>query len=89
MAIVAAMFNNVCGNAVCSMYALTIFDNISKKGGASHFSVAQDSYFVSLSGLVGALLSYYAVALCSRRAIFVGGHFLMGICLCASAFFIQ
>ena len=89
MAILIAIFNNMSGIGIVSIYAISIFDNIAKQGGASHFSALQDSYFVSLSGVIGAMLSYYTVALFSRRAIFIGGHFLMAVCLFAAAFFIQ
>jgi hypothetical protein len=48
----------------------------------------EDAYFLGLAGLIGAILSFYSVAIFSRRTLFIGGHFFMGVLLLMSAYFI-
>lgn len=89
MAIVIAFFNNMSGIGVVNIYCITIFDALQRKGAISRLTAIEDSYYIGLSGFVGAVLSYYTVSLLSRRAVFIGGHLCMAVLLFATAYFVQ
>jgi len=44
---------------------------------------------VGFASLLGAILSYYSIAIFSRRAVFIGGHFFMGVLLVMSGYYIR
>jgi len=93
MAICVATFNVLSGVCIVTVYAIIIFEKLLNNGQpkmkAARLTSKQDSYFVGLSSLLGAVLSYYSVAIFSRRAIFIGGHFVMGVLLLMSGYYIQ
>ena len=39
--------------------------------------------------VVGAILSYFTTSYFSRRALFIGGHFFMGLLMFATGYFVQ
>ena len=59
------------------------------KGKNVRLTSKQDSYFVGFASLLGAILSYYSVAIFSRRSIFIGGHFFMGVLMIMSGYYIH
>lgn len=87
MSIIVALFNNMSGIGIINIYTIAIFEAIHKKGAVSRFTPIEDGYYMGFSGFLGAFLSYYTVSLLSRRAIFIGGHFIMAILLFATAYF--
>ena len=81
ISITIAFFNQFTGIGVVNMFAVTIFYNIHKLGALSRLSQKQETYYIGLTGIIGAILSYYSIGWFSRKAIFVGGHFFMGLFL--------
>lgn len=93
MGILVAFFNVFTGVCFITVYAIIIFEKLLKnehlKVKAMHLTSKQDSYFVGFAGLTGAIVSYYSIAIFSRRAIFIGGHFFMGLLLVVSGYYIH
>lgn len=93
MAIFVALFNILSGISIVTVYAIIIFEKLLKNGQpigrAARLTSKQDSYFVGFASLVGAILSYYSVAIFSRRAIFIGGHFFMSVLLIMSGYYMH
>jgi len=90
MAIFVSVFNILSGISIVTVYAIIIFEKLlNQKGSAARLTSKQDSYFVGFASLMGAILSYYSVAIFSRRAIFIGGHFFMGVLLVMSGYYIH
>jgi len=86
MGVWLAVCLNMSGINIINVYAPTIFTEIKDKtqttGGLSPI---QNVYFVGAAGFVGAVLANFIVAYLSRRALFIGGHLLMGIFLVSVA----
>ena len=94
MAIFTAIFNIFSGISIVTVYAIIIFEKLIQPNGQlkskpARLTSKQDSYFVGFAGFLGAILSYYSIAIFSRRAIFIGGHFFMGILLVMSGYYIH
>ena len=93
MAIWGSVFNILSGVSIVTVYAIIIFEKLlnngQPKGKAARLTSNQDSYFVGFASLTGAILSYYSIAIFSRRAIFIGGHFFMGVLLMTSGYYIH
>lgn len=89
MCIAVALFNNFSGISIINIYATYIFESILKQGVISKLSARQDTYFIGGATLLGSTLSYYSIAIFSRRAIFIGGHFYMGVLLFLTGYFIS
>jgi hypothetical protein len=93
MGIFVSVFNILSGISIVTVYAIIIFEKLlnngQTKGRAARLTSKQDSYFVGFASLTGAILSYYSVAIFSRRAIFIGGHFFMGVLLGMSGYYIH
>lgn len=93
MAIWVSVFNILSGVSIVTVYAIIIFEKLLNggqfKGKAARLTSKQDSYFVGFASLTGAILSYYSIAIFSRRAIFIGGHFFMGVLLVMSGYYIH
>lgn len=81
VSIFVAFFNQWSGIGIVSVYCIAIFEDIHKLGAPSRLNEKQESQCIGLSCLIGSILSYFTVGLFSRRAIFMGGHFFMGIFL--------
>jgi len=82
MGIWLAICNQMSGINIVNVYAPTIFTEIRNKNHTTGgLSPEQCTYFVGAAGFVGAVLSNFTVAYFSRRALFLGGHVLMGIFL--------
>ena len=89
LSVFLAAFNNLSGIGIISIYATSIFESIlSNHKDKSRMTAKEDAYFLGLAGLIGAILSFYSVAIFSRRKLFIGGHFFMGVLLLMSAYFI-
>jgi len=89
MCLILSIFNNFCGIGIINIYATFIFETILKNGAISKLTAKQDTYFIGGATLIGSILSYYSIAIFSRRAIFIGGHFFMGALLVMSGYFIS
>lgn len=93
MGILVAVFNVLSGISIITVYAIIIFEKLLNngqlKGRSVRLTSKQDSYFVGFASLLGAILSYYSVAIFSRRSIFIGGHFFMGVLLIMSGYYIH
>jgi len=93
MGMLVALFNVCSGVCFITVYAIIIFEKLLKNETMilkpMHLTSKQDSYFVGFASLLGAIISYYSIAIFSRRAIFIGGHFIMGVLLCISGYYIH
>ena len=89
MCIVIAFFNNMTGIGIINLFSTSIFEAVHKGSLARTLSLKQENYYIGLSGLVGAVLSLWTIKYLSRRAIFIGGHLVMGILLFMVAHFID
>jgi len=89
VSLVTALFNNLTGIGIIGIYSTAIFETISRSGATSRLTIKQDNTYIGYAGVVGALISLWTVSYFSRRAIFVGGHFFMGIFLLLSGYFID
>jgi hypothetical protein len=58
-------------------------------GGHSIFTTTQQTYYIGAAAFTGAMLSYYSVKIFSRRALFIGGHFLMAAMYFIGGYFIK
>ena len=83
-----AFFFQMSGMNIVSIYSTTIFENMSKVSD-SPLSVKTDNYFIGVAGLFGALTSPLPFKYLSMRTVFIGGHCIMGLLLCASYLFIK
>lgn len=86
---VIAVFNNMSGIGIINIFSTAIFENIKLKGAQSALTVKQENYLIGLSGLVGAILSFWSCTYFTRRAVFIGGHAIMSILLFMVAYFID
>lgn len=78
------------GANIFNGYSSYIFKEIEKKSGAvGTFNPTEGGYFIGTSGFIGGILGIFTVPFFSRRAILIGGHFLMGMFLGMVAFFIN
>jgi hypothetical protein len=59
------------------------------KGAYSKYLIKQENNFIGYSALLGAILSFYTVSLFSRRALFVGGHFIMCVMMFLTGFYVD
>jgi hypothetical protein len=89
MCIAVAIFNNLGGVGIVNIFATQIFDTVLSRGASSKLSAKQDTYFIGGAAFVGAILSYYSIAIFSRRTIFIGGHFFMAALLTLTGYFIR
>lgn len=93
MAILISIFNILSGISIVTVYAIIIFEKLLQPGQsnkkAARLTSKQDSYFVGFASVLGAILSYYSIAIFTRRAIFIGGHFFMGVLLIMSGYYIK
>jgi hypothetical protein len=89
MCVLVALFNTIAGNGIVNIFSTLIFDGITRMGGVSVLTTKQENYLVGFSGLIGAVLSFWSVTYFSRRTIFVGGHFIMGVLLFLVGYFIE
>ena len=76
------------GQALICAFSTSIFESITRTGSKSHFLIKQENNFLGFSAFFGAILSYYSVSLLTRRAVLVGGHFLMSVLLLLCGHFI-
>lgn len=86
---VIAVFNNMSGIGIINIFSTAIFENIKLKGAQSALTVKQENYLIGLSGLVGAILSFWSCTYFTRRQVFIGGHAFMSILLFMVAYFID
>jgi len=77
--IAISLFNNLTGQSLICMYSTAIFEGLASKGSLSHYVVKQENNFIGWAAVVGAVCSYYTVSWMTRRALFVGGHFIMAV----------
>ena len=77
------------GVNIINIYAPTIFERIKKSGGNSTLSATSQSYFIGVSGFFGAILAAFTVLKFSRRAIFISGHSIIGVCMLSIGLFID
>ena len=89
MCVWVAIFNNLAGIGIINIFATQIFDTILSRGAHSKLTAKQDTYFIGGAAFLGAILSYYSIAIFTRRTIFIGGHFFMGTLLLLTGFFIR
>lgn len=59
------------------------------RGAISKLSAKEDTYFIGGATFLGAILSYYSIAIFSRRTIFIGGHFFMAALCTLTGYFIR
>lgn len=76
-----AVANQMSGINILNIYAETIFEDVADAGGAAAFSPKACTYFIGVSGFVGAFLSNFTVKYLTRRQVFIVGHTCMGFCL--------
>lgn len=93
MAIWVAVSNILSGVCLVNGFVILIFEklntyNLEHHGKMNKYTAKQDSYIVGFANIFGAILSYYTIKIFSRRAIFVGGHILMGAILGVSGYFV-
>jgi hypothetical protein len=62
---------------------------MTSKGAISRYQVKQENNFIGYAAVAGALLSVFSVSTFSRRTLFIGGHFLMGILMFLCGFYVQ
>lgn len=89
ISIVTAIFNNLSGIGIINIFATYIFETILKKGAVAKLTAKQDVYFIGGATLLGSVLSYYSIAIFSRRAIFIGGHFFMAVLHFATGYWVH
>jgi len=90
MGVLVAVFNIASGIGIVNVYSVLIFETILQmKGSGAKLTAKQDMYFIGLSNFIGAILSYYSVSIFSRRTVFVGGHFFMGVLLFLTGYYIH
>lgn len=89
ISVIIGIFNIFSGIGIINIYVTAIFESILKKGAVARLTAKEDAYFMGLAGVTGAFLSYYSVAIFTRRALFIGGHFFMGALQLMCGFFIQ
>lgn len=89
ISIIISFFNAYSGIGIVQLFCAGIFDSIQKLGGHSMFTLKQQVYYIGGAAFVGSVLSYYSVMLFSRKALFVGGHFVMGLLFFLEVYFIQ
>lgn len=87
--IAVSIFNCLCGIGIINIYATQIFNNILANGSHSRLSAKEDTYFIGGAAFLGSILSYYSIAIFSRRTIFIGGHFMMAALLTLTGYFIR
>ena len=83
-----AFFFQMSGMNIVSIYSTTIFEDLEKVT-TSPLSVKTDNYFIGFAGVFGALTSPLPFKYLSMRAVFLGGHTVMGMLLFAAYLFIQ
>ena len=69
------------GVNIINIYTSTIFEDIALKGAKSSLSPKTQTYFIGISGFVGAILAAFSVQNLTRRQIFIGGHSIIGVCM--------
>jgi len=74
---------------VICIYSTAIFEMMTNKGAVSKYYVKQENNFIGYAAVVGAIMSYFTVSYFSRRALFIGGHLLMGILMFLTGYFVQ
>ena len=74
-----AIFNQTSGINIVNIFADKIIGeaNDSKTMFVSNQLAA---VFIGLSGFIGAIIGNFVVFFLSRRATFIGGHFVMAVC---------
>jgi len=82
-----AIANQMSGINILNIYAQTIFEDVANAGGAAAFSPKACTYFIGVSGFLGAFNSNFTVKFLTRRQVFLIGHICMGICLLLVAVF--
>ena len=71
------------------IYSSSIFQNITLKGGYSKYLIKEENNFIGWSAVIGACMSYFTITLLSRRALFVGGHFIMCVLMFLTGFYVD
>jgi len=71
------------------MYSTSIFETMTGHGAYSRYIVKQENNFIGYSAVLGSVISYFTVAMFTRRALFVGGHFIMCILMFMCGFYID
>jgi hypothetical protein len=79
----------IAGVNIINIYTTTIFEFISASGASSKLSAKTQSYFIGISGFFGAILAAFTINKFSRRAIFLGGFGIIGICMLSIGLFID
>lgn len=87
--IIIALFNNLSGQGIICTFSTAIFERVQSLGARSRFDIKMENNMIGYAAVVGAILSYYSISLFSRKSLFVGGHFLMGVLLILSGFYID
>ena len=77
------------GIGIINIFSTAIFENVHKAAVNHKLTLSQENYYIGLSGFSGAVLSLWSIRLLSRRAIFIGGHFVMMILLFLVAYYID
>ena len=88
ISLATSIFNNLSGQSVICIYSTAIFEMMTSKGAISRYQVKQENNFIGYAAVVGAMLSYFSVSFFSRRTLFIGGHFLMGVLMFATGFYV-
>lgn len=84
-----AVYNQMSGINIVNGYSKQIFDILKNNGVESSLSPTVQNYFIGISGFTGAFIANFTVLYLSRRAIFIGGHFVMLIFLAGVGIFVQ
>jgi len=74
---------------VICIYSTAIFEMMTSKGAISKYQVKQENSFIGYVAVVGAFVSYWSVSMLTRRTLFCGGHFIMGILMFLTSFYVR
>ena len=84
-----SIFNNLSGQSVICIYSTAIFEMMTSRGAISRYQVKQENSFIGYTAVIGAMLSYFTVSYFSRRVLFIGGHFIMGVLMFLTGYCVQ
>lgn len=77
------------GIGIINIFSTAIFTNVHKGSDIHKFSLNEENYYIGLSGFIGSLMALWTVKYLTRRALFIGGHFVMGILHILCAYYIE
>lgn len=81
--------NSMAGVNAIYIYAKVIYDDIDSKSDSLSLTPTQCTYVIGVIGFIGALLSHYTIKAFSRRTLFIGFHFMIGVCLVCVSIFVE